>query len=80
MTSDRSLTSIQLLLLQSGGERVYTGTIDAWSKIYRTEGMKSFFKGAWSNVLRGAGGALVLVRHCLNSLPSHVFWSGSLSP
>ena len=46
-------------LLQSGGERYYTGTVDAWSKIMRDEGSKAFFKGAWSNVLRGAGGALV---------------------
>ncbi len=27
----------------------------------RDEGSQAFFKGAWSNVLRGAGGALVLV-------------------
>lgn len=46
---------------QSGGQRHYTGTLDAWGKIYREEGGKAFFKGAWSNVLRGAGGALVLV-------------------
>lgn len=52
-----------MLGLQSGGERVYTGTIDAWSKIYRNEGLNSFFKGAGSNVLRGAGGALVLVMY-----------------
>ena len=43
--------------MQSGGKRHYTGTIDAWSKIYREEGMGAFFRGAWSNVLRGAGGA-----------------------
>lgn len=49
--------------MQAGGkiEREYNGTLDAWSKIYRNEGPKSFFKGALSNVLRGAGGALVLV-------------------
>ena len=46
-----------LLRAQSGGKRHYTGTIDAWSKIYREEGMGAFFRGAWSNVLRGAGGA-----------------------
>ena len=45
--------------MQSGGERYYKGTIDAWSKIARDEGSRAFFKGAWSNVLRGAGGALV---------------------
>jgi hypothetical protein len=60
-------TSLSKLLapceVQAGGKvaREYNGTVDAWSKIYRNEGMKSFFKGALSNVLRGAGGALVLV-------------------
>jgi solute carrier family 25 (adenine nucleotide translocator) protein 4/5/6/31 len=52
------------LMMQAGGDkRVYNGTLDAWGKIYRTEGFKSFFKGAWSNVLRGAGGALVLIMY-----------------
>ena len=51
-------------VLQSGGkEKYYTGTIDAWSKIARDEGSRAFFRGAWSNVLRGAGGALVLVMY-----------------
>ena len=50
--------------VQSGGtERYYKGTLDAWSKIAREEGSKAFFKGAGSNVLRGAGGALVLVAY-----------------
>ncbi|CAJ1058785.1 solute carrier family 25 (mitochondrial carrier adenine nucleotide translocator)%2C member 5, isoform [Xyrichtys novacula] len=40
---------------------MYTGTIDCWRKIARDEGSKAFFKGAWSNVLRGMGGAFVLV-------------------
>ena len=52
------------LLRQSGGkEKYYKGTIDAWSKIARDEGARAFFRGAWSNVLRGAGGALVLVMY-----------------
>ena len=51
-------------MLQSGGkEKYYTGTVDAWGKIARDEGAKAFFRGAWSNVLRGAGGALVLVMY-----------------
>ena len=50
-----------LLHVQSGGAKVYNGTMDAWRKIYQEGGMNQFFKGAWSNVLRGAGGALVLV-------------------
>ena len=45
---------------QSGGKKHYNGTIDAWSKIYREEGFNAFFRGAWSNVLRGAGGAYEL--------------------
>ncbi|CAK0737301.1 hypothetical protein CVIRNUC_000889 [Coccomyxa viridis] len=49
------------LMMQAGEEVHYKGTLDAWSKIYHEEGLRAFFKGAWSNVLRGAGGALVLV-------------------
>lgn len=40
---------------------MYSGTIDCWKKIARDEGGKAFFKGALSNVLRGMGGAFVLV-------------------
>ena len=50
------------LMMQSGrAEKLYNGTADAWVKIARNEGMSAFFKGAWSNVIRGAGGAFVLV-------------------
>lgn len=42
-------------------ELQYKSTMDCWKKVYQNEGMKGFFKGAWSNVLRGAGAALVLV-------------------
>ena len=50
-------------MMQSGKKEVlYTGTIDCFAKIFRNEGgFKPFFKGAGSNVLRGTGGALVLV-------------------
>lgn len=53
------------LMMQAGskGERMYTGTVDAWVKIAANEGPRAFFKGAWSNVIRGAGGALVLVMY-----------------
>jgi len=53
------------LMMQAGGktEKMYSGTADAWVKIARDEGVKAFFKGAWSNVIRGAGGALVLVMY-----------------
>lgn len=49
------------MMMQSGGKQLYSGTIDCWLQISRKEGFNGFFKGAWSNVLRGAGAALVLV-------------------
>jgi len=50
------------MMMQSGEKtKLYKGTIDCFRVIIRTEGSGAFFKGAWSNVLRGAGGALVLV-------------------
>lgn len=49
------------MMMQSGGKQLYSGTIDCWRQISRKEGFNGFFKGAWSNVLRGAGAALVLV-------------------
>jgi len=52
------------MMMQSGrkgADIMYSGTIDCWKKIARDEGSKAFFKGAWSNVLRGMGGAFVLV-------------------
>jgi len=54
------------LMMQSGrkgGEVMYTGTLDCWKKIAKNEGGGAFFKGAFSNVLRGTGGALVLVMY-----------------
>jgi len=48
--------------MQSGRKDVmYTGTWDCFVKIYQQEGGRAFFKGALSNVIRGTGGALVLV-------------------
>jgi len=52
------------LMMQSGRpveEMVYKGTLDCFAVIAREEGMGAFFKGALSNILRGTGGALVLV-------------------
>ncbi|KAK2093642.1 hypothetical protein P7K49_027380 [Saguinus oedipus] len=46
---------------RKGADIMYTGTVDCWRKIFRDEGGKAFFKGAWSNVLRGMGAAFVLV-------------------
>mmetsp|Transcript_28855 Transcript_28855/g.59137 ORF Transcript_28855/g.59137 Transcript_28855/m.59137 type:complete len:324 (+) Transcript_28855:32-1003(+) len=50
------------LMMQSGAKtQLYNGTVDCFGKILKNEGFKAFFKGAGANVLRGAGGALVLV-------------------
>ena len=52
------------MMMQSGrkgGEIMYKGTVDCWKKIAQQEGGGAFFKGAFSNILRGTGGALVLV-------------------
>ncbi|OUS43338.1 MC family transporter: ADP/ATP [Ostreococcus tauri] len=52
------------LMMNSGsGKKLYNGTMDAFVKIYQQEGAGAFFKGAFSNVLRGVGGALVLVMY-----------------
>jgi len=52
------------MMMQSGrkgADIMYSGTMDCWRKIAAQEGSAAFFKGALSNVLRGTGGALVLV-------------------
>ena len=52
------------LMMQSGKpveEMAYKGTLDCFKVIARDEGVRAFFKGSLSNVIRGTGGALVLV-------------------
>ena len=52
------------LMMQSGRaaeDMLYKGTLDCFAVIARTEGPLAFFKGSLSNVIRGTGGALVLV-------------------
>lgn len=46
---------------KTGKDKLYDGTIDCIKKIFQQEGGKAFFKGCFSNILRGSGGALVLV-------------------
>lgn len=51
------------MMMQSGlksSEVVYKNTLHCWATIAKQEGMGAFFKGAFSNILRGTGGALVL--------------------
>lgn len=52
------------MMMQSGrkgADIMYTNTLDCWVKIFKNEGPGAFFKGAFSNILRGTGAALVLV-------------------
>jgi len=50
------------LMMDSGrAEKMYNGTLDCFKRIAADEGPKAFFKGSLSNVIRGTGGALVLV-------------------
>jgi len=49
------------MMMQAGrGEILYKNSVDAARILYAKEGTGVFFKGAFSNILRGTGGALVL--------------------
>mmetsp|Transcript_29357 Transcript_29357/g.29086 ORF Transcript_29357/g.29086 Transcript_29357/m.29086 type:complete len:194 (+) Transcript_29357:330-911(+) len=51
------------LMMQAGRKDIiYESTLDCFKKIYANEGgSKAFFKGALANLIRSAGGALILV-------------------
>jgi len=50
------------MMMQSGrADVLYKNTFHCFGKIFVSEGPRAFFKGAGSNILRGLGGALVLV-------------------
>lgn len=54
------------MMMQSGlpaAERMYTSTMDCATKIIANEGPMALFKGSLSNILRGTGGAIVLVMY-----------------
>jgi len=51
----------RMMMTSGGNSGKYTSSIDCAKKILANEGVKSMFKGAGSNVLRGLCGALVLV-------------------
>lgn len=51
------------MMMQSGRTKeqmMYKGTLDCWKKILVNEGPRAFYKGAFSNILRGTGAAIVL--------------------
>ncbi|KAI1307230.1 ADP,ATP carrier protein 1 [Halotydeus destructor] len=52
------------MMMQSGvprSEQLYKNTASCWVKVYNEGGLRSFYRGGLPNVLRGFGGALVLV-------------------
>ncbi|XP_058073898.1 probable ADP,ATP carrier protein At5g56450 [Magnolia sinica] len=50
------------IMMQSGLEQpMYQSTLDCWKKIYRMEGVVSFYRGAVSNMFRSTGAAAILV-------------------
>jgi len=67
-------------MMQSGrpvAERPYKSTMDCWRKVAAQEGAGAFFKGAFSNILRGTGGALVLVFY--DEVKTFIFGPGGSS-
>lgn len=49
------------MMMTSGGGVKYNGSIDCFRQVLKNEGMASLFKGAGANIIRGVGGAGVLV-------------------
>jgi len=48
------------MMMTSGTGTAYSGSVDCAQQIMKQEGVKSFFKGAGANILRGVAGAGVL--------------------
>ncbi|KAJ1423431.1 Mitochondrial carrier protein [Sesbania bispinosa] len=63
------------MMMQSGMEQpVYNSTLDCWRKIYRTEGLTSFYRGAVSNMFRSTGAAAILVLY--DEVKKFMNWRG----
>jgi len=52
---------LQIEASKPANEKMYNGMADCFKKILAKEGPKGFFKGAFANILRGTGAAIVLV-------------------
>ncbi|KAL0734891.1 hypothetical protein Bca4012_011101 [Brassica carinata] len=63
------------IMMQSGIERpMYSSTLDCWKKIYRVEGLASFYRGALSNMFRSTGSAAILVFY--DEVKKFLNWGG----
>jgi solute carrier family 25 (adenine nucleotide translocator) protein 4/5/6/31 len=50
------------MMMQSlKAEKMYSSTLDCIRQTYRKDGLKGFWHGAYSNILRGIGSSLCLV-------------------
>lgn len=49
------------LMMESGKkDKLYSGSIDCWKKIFEKEGVNGFFRGCMTNSVKTTSGALVL--------------------
>ncbi|KAJ3684758.1 hypothetical protein LUZ61_013922 [Rhynchospora tenuis] len=63
------------MMMQSGLQTpVYSGTLDCWRKIYKMEGIGSFYRGAMSNLFRSTGAAAILVLY--DEVKKFMNWGG----
>ncbi|CAF2329856.1 hypothetical protein BRARA_J01075 [Brassica rapa] len=63
------------IMMQSGIEHpMYSSTLDCWKKIYRVEGLASFYRGALSNMFRSTGSAAILVFY--DEVKKFLNWGG----
>nr|XP_010925021.1 probable ADP,ATP carrier protein At5g56450 isoform X2 [Elaeis guineensis] len=63
------------MMMQSGMEKpMYHSTLDCWRKIYKTEGLASFYRGAVSNMFRSTGAAAILVLY--DEVKKFMRWGG----
>ena len=57
------IDTIKRRMMMTSGERVkYSGSVDCFRQVVRTEGAKALFRGAGVNIVRGVAGAGVLSR------------------
>jgi len=54
---------LQIEASKPEAEQIYKGMADCFGKILKKEGPGGFFKGAFANILRGTGAAIVLVMY-----------------
>jgi solute carrier family 25 (adenine nucleotide translocator) protein 4/5/6/31 len=65
------------MMMQAGLERnMHYNTLDCWKKIYSNEGVMAFYKGAFTNMVRRTGAALILVLY--DEIQNYMQWTGPI--